>query len=308
MDDGRGEDRARRKLEKAYLRERQARARLERLYERERRITEVLQRSAMPETPMDVDGFVFSARYLPGSSEADIGGDWYDVFPGPDGRVAAVVGDVGGKGILAAAQMGQLRSVVRALGMGSESPAELVAAVNRYLKDDDAPYATLAVVTLDPATAECRFALAGHPPPLVLDAGGRARFPDGGRNPPLGADGESRPDDEPVDLEPGATLVLYTDGLVESRSRPLDEGLERLRLAAEAALRSPVPFLDGLLARMTLADSRRDDIALLSVTVEPVPGPPDGAAPTPTALRLHAAIAGRLSVRRRRRGGTRATP
>lgn len=272
MEDGRSGDAARRELEEAYLRERQARARLERLYERERRITEVLQRNAMPETPMDVDGVGFSARYLPGSSEADIGGDWYDVFPGPNGFVTAVVGDVGGKGILAAAQMGQLRSAVRALGMGSESPAELVGAVNRYLRDDDAPYATLAVVTLEPSTAECRFALAGHPPPLVLDVAGRAFFPDGGRNPPLGADVDNRPDDEPLELEPGTMLLLYTDGLVESRTRPLDEGLERLQLAAEAAFRSHVPFLDGLLARMMLVENRLDDVALLSVTVEGVAG------------------------------------
>jgi serine phosphatase RsbU (regulator of sigma subunit) len=272
VEDGRSGDAARRELEEAYLRERQARARLERLYERERRITEVLQRNAMPETPMDVDGVGFSARYLPGSSEADIGGDWYDVFPGPNGFVTAVVGDVGGKGILAAAQMGQLRSAVRALGMGSESPAELVGAVNRYLRDDDAPYATLAVVTLEPSTAECRFALAGHPPPLVLDVAGRAFFPDGGRNPPLGADVDNRPDDEPLELEPGTMLLLYTDGLVESRTRPLDEGLERLQLAAEAAFRSQVPFLDGLLARMMLVENRLDDVALLSVTVEGVAG------------------------------------
>ena len=291
MREGRGDDRSRRELEEAYLREREARTRFERLYRREHRIAEILQRNAMPETPMEVDGLTLSARYLPGSSEADIGGDWYDVFPGPEGKVSAVVGDVGGKGILAAAQMGQLRSVVRALGMGLESPSELVAAVNRFLDDDLAPYATLAVVTIDPRTAECRFALAGHPPPLVLDAGGRARFPEGGRNLPLGADGLYRPDDEPVDLEPGATLLLYTDGLVETRSRPLDEGLDRLRLAAEEARRSPVPFLDGLLARMTLPEERRDDVALLAITVEHVPGARQGA---PTAPRRVATAHGDL--------------
>jgi serine phosphatase RsbU (regulator of sigma subunit) len=265
------DDRSLAGIEEAYARERRQRARLEELYRREHLIAETLQRSLMPDTLMEVDGLGFAARYLPGSSEANIGGDWYDVFPGAGGRVLAVVGDVGGKGVLAAAQMGQLRSVVRALGMGAETPAELVAAVNRYLRDENAPYATLAAVTVDPVTAVCRFALAGHPPPLVMDTAGRAWFADGGRNLPLGADQDARTDDATVRLERGATLLLYTDGLVESRRRPLDEGLERLRRAAEEARASEVPFLDGLMARMLAGDPRRDDVAVLSVTVEQVP-------------------------------------
>jgi serine phosphatase RsbU (regulator of sigma subunit) len=286
---------------------RQARQALEnaRLYQREHRIAETLQRSVMPESLMEVDGLRFSARYLPGSSEADIGGDWYDVSPGLDGSVHAVVGDVGGKGVIAAAQMGQLRSVVRAIGMGTRSPAELLASVDRYLHDQDVLYATLAVVTIDPDTAACRFALAGHPPPLLVDAEGRARFVEGGRNLPLGADVELPTVEASADLAPGDTLLLYTDGLVERRARPLDEGLERLRSAASAARESAVPFLDGLLLR--LVDERRaDDIALLAITVEDAPRASDlASAPEGASGKLLADSQGFAPATRRRRGGTR---
>ena len=129
----------------------------------------------------------------------------------------------------------------------------------------------IAVVTFDPDTPACRFALAGHPPPLVVDAAGEARFADGGRNLPLGAAVEFPTVEARVELAPGDTLLLYTDGLVESRARPLDEGLERLRSAASASRASAVPFLDGLLRRLVDDERRADDIALLAVTVEDVP-------------------------------------
>jgi serine phosphatase RsbU (regulator of sigma subunit) len=264
---------------------REARQALEnaRLYQREHRIAETLQRSVMPESLMEVDGLRFSARYLPGSSEADIGGDWYDVFRGAEGSVHAVVGDVGGKGVIAAAQMGQLRSVVRAIGMSTRAPAELLSSVDRYLHDQDVLYATLAVVTIEPGTTTCCFALAGHPPPLVVDASGDARFLEGGRNLPLGAEIELPTVEARIHLVPGDTLLLYTDGLVERRSRPLDEGLDRLRCEASAARASAVPFLDGLLLRLVDDARRSDDIALLAVTVDEVPLRPSGSLHEPGA-------------------------
>jgi serine phosphatase RsbU (regulator of sigma subunit) len=268
------DDRSLAGIEEAFAREQRERARLEELDRRGQLVAETLQRRLLPAALMDVEGLALEARYLPGGAEADIGGDWYDVFAGAAGRTIAVVGDVGAKGVLAAAQMGQLRSVVRALGMGAESPAELIAAVNRFLRDDDAPYATLAAVMVEPMTAVCRFAVAGHPPPLVVDTAGRAWFAEGGRNLPLGADPGSRADDATLRLERGASIVLYTDGLVESRRRPLDEGLERLRRAAVSARASDAAFLDGLTSRVLSADDPLcDDVAVLAVTVEHQRGP-----------------------------------
>jgi serine phosphatase RsbU (regulator of sigma subunit)/CHASE3 domain sensor protein len=294
-----------------------------RLYEREHRIAETLQRSAMPTTLTDVEGLRFAARYLPGSSEADIGGDWYDVCPGPHGSVCAVVGDVGGKGVIAAAQMGQLRSVVRALAPGADGPGSLLDGVNRYLEGQDAVFATLAVAIIDPATARCRFALAGHPPPLLLEPGGHARFLEGGQNVPLGVDVDLPTADDEVELGPGSMLLMYTDGLVEKRTQPLDEGLARLRSAANAALRRPVPFLDGLLEELVPEERRADDVALLSIAVEDVT---DGTSSIPDRAgtaqlaggrggrslsrgRAGAAPAMRArAVRRRRRGGKPGSP
>ena len=291
---------------------RQGRQTLEnaRRYEREHRIAETLQRTAMPETLTDVDGLRFAARYLPGSSEADIGGDWYDVFAGRDGSVWAVVGDVGGKGVIAAARMGQLRSVVRALALGAARPGELLRAVNRTLQHEDWLFATLVVLTIEPATATCRFALAGHPPPLLVESGGRCRFLDGGRNVPLGAEVDLPTVDDEVRLRPGDTLVLYTDGLVEKHTQPLDEGMERLLEAAAGARRSSVPFLDGLLARMVPEARRADDVALLSIAVEEVPGigGADGHAARSDLADVAAPGQRPRAAVTRRRGGTRATP
>jgi serine phosphatase RsbU (regulator of sigma subunit) len=184
--------------------------------------------------------------------------------------------------------MGQLRSVVRAIGMDAECPGELLASVDRYLHErylheQDAFYATLAVVTIDRDTASGRFAPAGHPPPLLVDAAGMARFVDGGRNLPLGAEVELPTVEGRIDLAPGDTLLLYTDGLVERRARPPDDGLDRLRRAAAAARGSAVPFLDGLLLRLVDPDRRADDIALLAVTVEEVPRAPAGESLDPAA-------------------------
>jgi serine phosphatase RsbU (regulator of sigma subunit)/transcriptional regulator with GAF, ATPase, and Fis domain/anti-sigma regulatory factor (Ser/Thr protein kinase) len=241
-------------------------------YESERRIAETLQRSVLPETVPSMEGVKVVARYLPGTSALEVGGDWFDTLTLDDGRLGFVVGDVAGKGIGAAATMAQLRNAMRALTLDDSTPELTVARLNRFLEGlMEVPFATLAYLALDPTSRDVTLVSAGHLPPLVLTPRGEVTYLEEGRGLPLGID----PDAEYVPwrcrLEPGATLVLYTDGLVERRDRSIDAGLARLASVAERAAREPEAFIDTLVDELLGTGPRGDDVAVLAVRLDTVP-------------------------------------
>ena len=181
-----------------------------------------------------------AARYVPAVAELSVGGDWYDVVQLEGTRVAIAVGDIVGRGINAAAVMGQLRSALSALARTTDSAVEAVARLDRFAHGiEGAKATTLLYGIVDSAAGTLRYTSAGHPPALVVDANGDTRFLEDGRGWPLAvADPDRRRPEAVADLPPGSTIVLYTDGLVERRTEPLEDGLARLAHAA-AAPRAP---------------------------------------------------------------------
>ena len=239
--------------------------RLLEIYEREHNIAETLQRSLLPERLPAIEGVELAARYLPGAGGAAIGGDWYDVLERPDGRVALVVGDVVGHGLRAAASMGQLRNAFRAYGMVEASPAEVVARINRLVMTGvEQVMATVLYLVLDRETGEVAFSAAGHPPPLVIGPEG-ARFLEGGRSVPIGAADPAVFREATTVLPPGATLLLYTDGLVERRDTPLADRLDELAEAAGSAGDSLSDLCERVLSAVLGDGDPGDDVALLAV-------------------------------------------
>jgi serine phosphatase RsbU (regulator of sigma subunit)/anti-sigma regulatory factor (Ser/Thr protein kinase) len=236
-----------------------------RLFESEQTIAETLQRSVLPVALPRVEGVQLAARYLPGSAELDVGGDWFDALRLPGGRVGLVVGDVVGKGVQAAASMAQLRNAIRAFSVEPLRPSSALARLNRLAEEAlDTTFATLVYLVLDPQAGVCRMSSAGHPPPVVAYADGRVELLEGGRGLPLGTGIESKYRQETVRLPAGSTLVLYTDGLVERRGRSIDEGLADLRAAIATAPRDPDRLLEHVLDRLVGSSERGDDIALLA--------------------------------------------
>jgi serine phosphatase RsbU (regulator of sigma subunit)/anti-sigma regulatory factor (Ser/Thr protein kinase) len=240
-------------------------------YESERTIAETLQQSVLPQALPEVPGVTFAARYLPGEAGVDVGGDWYDAFALPDGRIALVVGDVVGKGVQAAATMGQLRNSLRAFASEHDDPGEVVRRLGRMVDAlAEAPFATLAYLVLDVAGRQCRYVVAGHPPPLLVGRDGAATYLDGGRSLPLGVDGDAPVEVADATLETGATIVLYTDGLVERRDAPLDVGLDLVRETAGSVVAGPDTLIDHVLRRVFEGAERDDDVAMLVVRLEPL--------------------------------------
>lgn len=234
----------------------------------ERTAALTLQRSLLPDRLPAIPGYQLAARYLPASSRVEVGGDWYDVFLLDDGAFAAVVGDVAGHGIEAAAVMAQLRAGLRAYILEGHDPALCLALLSRLAEatesDSDPVLATACLALIDPVSGTCRVARAGHLPPAVRHAGGIVHFVTGLGGPPLGV----APIEAEVDsawLEPGSALVLFTDGLVEERHRPLDEGLAELITVLSRCSGSAEELCDGVLAEMFDARLQEDDVAVLVV-------------------------------------------
>ena len=202
-------------------------------YETERAIAETMQRSVLPERLPKIGGVTLAARYLPGTIGVDVGGDWYDVIQLEDGRIGLVVGDVVGKGVQAAAMMGQLRNALRAFAFEHDEPHAVVSRLDRLVEGTiEAAFATLAYLVVDPDERRVSYVVAGHPPPLIRAPDGTTSFLDQGRSLPIGVDASLGFEAGEIELEPGSTIVLYTDGLVERHGVPLDEGLS---LLAESA-------------------------------------------------------------------------
>jgi serine/threonine-protein kinase RsbW len=236
-------------------------------YELDVRTSHTLQDNLLPPSPPDIPGLSTAVRYLAATQGVEVGGDFYDVVPLPNGQVALAVGDVVGHDITAAATMGQLTSVYRALLVDGPSPS---ATIDRLQASWSLlglqRMATALFAALDPATGQLAMASAGHLPPLLI-TDGHAEFLPVAPSRMLGAPQSPAPALEWAGVLPvGATMVLFTDGLVESRTADLDEGLERL-LAAAARWSDcgPDELCDRLLTGLTGAH-RADDIALLALT------------------------------------------
>jgi PAS domain S-box-containing protein len=245
-------------------------ARLREVYEREHTIAETLQRSLLPERLPRIEGLEIAARYLPAGHGSAVGGDWYDALERPDGRVALVVGDVVGHGLRAAAIMGQLRNAFRAYGLTESSPAEVMARVNRLvISGEEEAMATVLYLVLDRETGDVTFASAGHPPPLVLSSDG-ARFLEGGRSVPVGAAEPGVFREATAVLPPGASLLLYTDGLVERRDTPLEDRMTELADTAGRGEGGLEGLCDSVLAGVLGQQVPSDDVALLAVRPRPV--------------------------------------
>ncbi|AJE82610.1 MULTISPECIES: SpoIIE family protein phosphatase [Streptomyces] len=241
-----------------------------RLYRREHERALILQRSLLPPGDPEAAGLDIACRYLPGTAATEVGGDWFDVIELPGHRTALVVGDVMGRGLRAAVAMGELRTAVRTLALLDLEPAEVLTALDETARGLGTPggpsaafgpgsgarksgrrgargaqdenlsevyLATCVYAVYDSVTRRCTFANAGHLPPVLVDpAEERAVMLDVPPGLPLGV-GDEPFEDVEIELPEGAVLALYTDGLVESRDHPLDEGLEALR----ASLDVPVP-------------------------------------------------------------------
>jgi PAS domain S-box-containing protein len=238
-----------------------------RAYEREVGTVEMLQRSLLPDRLPILPGVKIAARYLPGG--ADVGGDWYDAVPLEDGRVGLAMGDVVGHGLGAASLMGQLRHAARAYALEGHSAPAVLDRLDRLVRSlPGAQMATLLYVIVDPDLRTIRFASAGHVPPLVIGPEGGARFLEGAPNPPLGVFDSSGHEELTVELEPGSTIVLYTDGLVEERGVSIDSGLEALRSAADHP-GEPEELCDHLVDSMLAIHPAHDDIAILALQALP---------------------------------------
>ena len=248
-------DRAARGIERAQL------------YEREHRIASQLQKALLPERLPSVPGLRLAARYLPGGAGTDVGGDWYDAIALPDGRLGLVMGDVAGRGVKAAASMGQLRSALRAYALEGASPAEVLERLNRFqFQLDEDSMATVIMLVLDPSKGTLRWANAGHPPPLIVTPDG-VQYLEGAGGVPLGAIDDPVYREDEAALSPGTTVVLYTDGLVEHPGRPLAEGFDRLRAAIDRGL-EPEALCDAILGG-TLGDATSSDDVTFVVANSP---------------------------------------
>lgn len=234
--------------------------------ERERYAVALVQRAALPVHLPEVPGYELGAAYLPATQEAPVGGDWYDAFVLPDGRLVVVIGDVAGHGQDSALRMLQARTLLFARAADEASTDGLFAHVNDQLVSswDPPSFATCAVVVLDPTTGRVEVASAGHPLPLHCSNGVWSPVVQDRVAPPLGAFADAEFHSLPSRLGEGETIVLFTDGLAESRDRSLDEGVEQLAwLLDHAGDVSAQQLCDHTIA--SGADVREDDACILAL-------------------------------------------
>jgi PAS domain S-box-containing protein len=244
---------------------------------REREMSEQLQRSMLTE-PVAPDDVEVSVRYIPAARAAQIGGDWYDAFAQEDGATVLVVGDVVGHDSVAAAVMGQLRSVLRGIAVASGGgPAGLLADLDRALvtlrMSTNATVVVARVEEREDGEQTLTWSNAGHPPPVMITADGRGERL-GSHDVLLGVVPELERQEESLVLEPSLTVLMYTDGLVERRGEDIDVGIDRLLAAAAAVAEQPLEKLvDSVLADLC-PEAPDDDVVLLALRRRPYSEPP----------------------------------
>jgi len=226
---------------------------------------EAMQAACLPASMPEAPGIELDARYRPAHEGDRLGGDWYDAFALPDGRVGLVVGDVTGHGLAAAGIMSQLRNALRAFASDGATPAVVLDAVARFQRQQAIDtLATCLYVVLDPRDGSFEWARAGHPPLLVVGPDTWTSFEVGG-GPPLGVSGPGYADQREV-LPPGALLVLYTDGLVEERSETIDVGIAALGSFVGDRRDRPVSLIvDEAVEALGTNRTSIDDVCLLLV-------------------------------------------
>jgi anti-anti-sigma factor len=243
-----------------------------RLHEAEHEVADVLQRSLLPRELPALARLAAAAHYTPATEHALSGGDWYDLLPLGGTRVALVVGDVVGHGPGAAAVMGQLRSALATHLLDGCSPAAALERLDRFAaRLRGSTGSTCACLTFDWSTGELCWAMAGHPPVLLVE-GDDARFLDGGAGAVLGLRGRPPYQEARTTVAPGSSVILYTDGLVERRHEVVDVGLDRLlQVAAQLAHQGPDDLARGLVEAVLDEVGPADDVALLVVRTVPAP-------------------------------------
>jgi serine phosphatase RsbU (regulator of sigma subunit)/integral membrane sensor domain MASE1 len=241
------------------------RARADEVHRYEHDVAVSLQRALLPQGLVAHPLVGLAATYRPSDTRLEVGGDWYETLSLPGGRIGVAVGDVVGHGLNAAAAMGQLRTAVAALAPESASPVDLLDQLDDFAQGSMI-YSTACFAAVDPATGVVEHASAGHPPMLLIEPGGGCRFLHDGRSWPIRAGAGSRGVHGRTLLEPGATLLLYSDGLIERRGETIDSGLARLAAAAERAAALGVEELCAALAADLLGDRElKDDVVVLAV-------------------------------------------
>ena len=234
-----------------------------------------LQRALLPERLVESPDVAVAAIYRPSDDRLEVGGDWYDTLALSGGRIGLAVGDVVGHGLAAAAAMGRLRTAVAALAPDCRSPVELLEQLDDFAAKSQAMhYSSACFATLDPATGVVEHASAGHPPILVVDSRRGARYLEGGLSWPLcAASGKRTPHGTAV-LEPGATLLLYSDGLVERRGESIDLGLQRLATAAHRShALDPEQLCDAVVAELVDGQRIQDDVVIVAIRLAARPAP-----------------------------------
>ncbi|MBG6102854.1 signal transduction histidine kinase/serine phosphatase RsbU (regulator of sigma subunit)/DNA-binding response OmpR family regulator [Micromonospora vinacea] len=235
------------------------------LYEAEHRIATTLQHSLLPRSLPQLPGAVVASRYLPGSADVEVGGDWYDAIALNGDELVLVIGDVVGKGVRAAAAMGQLRNALRAYVLEGFDPGESLTRLNRLVGSTEGrSFATVVCLLFNPRTGRLRYASAGHPSPLLITGGDVAFLHDRALGPPVGALPGATYESVEGELPAGTRLLLYTDGLIEDRQLGIDASLAQLRIDAAVPSEHVVDLIDAVVERVT-GRPRRDDVAVLAL-------------------------------------------
>jgi sigma-B regulation protein RsbU (phosphoserine phosphatase) len=219
-----------------------------------------LQRSLIPSAPSAVAGAEIAARFIAG--QGGVGGDWYDVFTLPSGELGLVIGDVAGSGLQAAVVMGRLRSALRAYTLETTDPAEVLTRLDRKIQHfEPGALATVLYAVIEPGLSRARISSAGHIPPVVAVPGRAAELADIPPDLMIGVAQGARRHVTVVELPPGALLCLCTDGLIERKEYPLDDGLARL--CKSVTTQSAEAVCGAVMAALVGKEPVRDDIALL---------------------------------------------
>jgi serine phosphatase RsbU (regulator of sigma subunit)/anti-sigma regulatory factor (Ser/Thr protein kinase) len=238
----------------------------------QRAVTEIMQRTLLPDELPEIPGLRLSAKYLPAGSSARIGGDWYDVLRLSSGRLAFVIGDVVGRGVLAAAAMAEIRIALRAYLLQGQGLSAVISMLNELLISMGRHRsATLSLLQLDLETEELEVLTAGHLPPLMVDPAGQAMLLEQPHGLPVGVIAGQRYRVHRYPFRTGSRLLLYTDGLIERRGEPIDEGFERLKTATRAAAQGgDFSFADRVYRAVLDDRPLEDDVALLAIETVPL--------------------------------------